>query len=234
MFTAATSMPATPIRPPAARTPAPGGLRARLEWADAARSGGLSFNPYGEVSYLHTHMDGYTEHGGGFPATYQAVEDDATDLLLGVNSTYALSSRTEVFGLLEGVHRFNESAAPISGKVIGLFPFELAGQDYNRNWLRAGVGVAAHVGPGTASLSINATTEGEAPDTWLAGTYQVAFRAPRRLCPSDGAESLEPSFFGPLDPMDKTVPRTPYPVRDAQPWPGRLPTRRGFARAGTA
>jgi outer membrane autotransporter protein len=137
--------------------------------------GGISFSPYGELSYLHTNMDAYTESGGGFPVAYDTLEDDATDLHLGVNASYPLSNKTQLFGLLEGVHRFNDSAAPISGEVIGLFPFALSGEDYNRNWLRFGAGVAARLGPGVASLMVTATTEGEAPSAWLAGTYQVAF-----------------------------------------------------------
>ena len=151
------------------------GLRGRLEWDAIASLGGIAVSPYGELSYLHTHMDAYTERGGGFPAAYDALDDDATDLRLGVNANYPLSSKTQVFGLVEGVHRFNDSTMPITGEVIGLFPFEFLGTDYNQNWLRAGLGVAAQVGPGRISLSVNATTEGEAPDAWLAGTYQVAF-----------------------------------------------------------
>jgi len=139
------------------------------------RSLGGSLSPYGELSYLQTRMDAHTEQGGGFPVAYDALGQHATDLRLGVNGAYPLSDRTQLRGLVEGVHRFTGSAAPISGDVIGLFPFELPGAAYNQNWLRAGVGVSAHLGFGVASLMVNATTEGEAPSAWVAGTYQVTF-----------------------------------------------------------
>jgi outer membrane autotransporter protein len=151
------------------------GIRGRLEWDGAAKPGGVSLSPYGELSYLHTHMDAYMEQGGGFPVAYDALEQHATDLRLGMNAAYPLSDRTQLLGLLAAVHRFNSWADPISGDVIGLFPFELPATAYNQNWLRAGLGVSAHLGFGVASLMVNATTEGQAPSAWVAATYQVPF-----------------------------------------------------------
>jgi len=151
------------------------GLRGRLEWEALARPAGVSLSPYADLSYLATHTDAYTERGGGFPVAYQAQDDDATDLHLGVNAAYPLTDHTQLLGLIEGVHRFNDSAAPIAGEVIGLFPFELPGQQYNRNWLRGGVGMSARLGFGVASLMVNATSQGEAPSAWVTGTYQVSF-----------------------------------------------------------
>ena len=43
--------------------------------------------------------------------------------------------------MLEGVHRFNGDASPISGEVIGLFPFSLPAAVDRRNWARAGAEV---------------------------------------------------------------------------------------------
>lgn len=46
---------------------------------------------------------------------------------------------------------------------------------YKQTWLRAGGGVEGKLGDGMASLMLNVTTEGAAPDMWLATAYHMAF-----------------------------------------------------------
>jgi hypothetical protein len=150
-------------------------IRARLEWDALAQAGGMSFNPYGELSYAHTRMDAYTETGGDYPVAFDSREESATELRLGVLGALPLRGSTLLLAQLEGVHRFEEDGARVSGEVIGQFGFDLDARGYEQDWLRAGVGLESPLGGGKASLMLNATTEGEEPDLWLAARYQMAF-----------------------------------------------------------
>lgn len=150
-------------------------LRLRLDWEDAARIGGTSFTPYADASYARTRIDAYTETGGGFPARLEARTEKATELRLGADAAHPLSPATKLLGRLEAAHRFEKSGAGTSGTVLGLFSFDLAGQRNKRDWLRAGAGFEAKLGPGVASAMLNATTEGAVPNYWLNASYQVAF-----------------------------------------------------------
>jgi probable HAF family extracellular repeat protein len=150
-------------------------LRLRLDWESAARTGGTTFTPYADLSYSRTRIDGYTETGGGFPARFDASTDEATEARLGVDAAYPLSSRATLIGRLEAAHRFESTGASTSGTVLGLMDFSFPGQSHERDWLRAGAGVDAKVGPGTASAMLNITTEGAVPSYWLTLFYQIAF-----------------------------------------------------------
>jgi hypothetical protein len=59
--------------------------------------------------------------------------------------------------------------------VLGLFTFTVPGPQYKQNWMRAGVGLNAKLGGGTASLMVNATTEGQDPSYWISASYRIAF-----------------------------------------------------------
>jgi uncharacterized protein with beta-barrel porin domain len=119
-------------------------------------------------------MDGYTETGGGLPARFDSRKDKATELRLGLNLSHPISN-ANLFGTAEAVHRFESSGAHTTGELIGLIRFDLDGQDYKRDWLRVGLGIEGKLADGVASLSINATTRGEAPDAWLAASYRMSF-----------------------------------------------------------
>jgi probable HAF family extracellular repeat protein len=152
-------------------------VRGRLEWDSIASIVGVSLNPYGDLSYTHTRMEGYTETGGGFPAGYDAKTDYATELRIGVNGTKPLTERTKLVGTLEGVHRFEKTSSNVSGEVLGVggFTFDFPGQSYDQDWLRVGLGAETKIGGGIASLMFNATTVGEIPNAWLAVRYQATF-----------------------------------------------------------
>lgn len=157
---------------PAVRT---WGLRARLDWDHALHAGSVGFSPYLDLTYSEARLDAYTETGGGFPARFDARRDRATDLRLGSNATYPLMGDLRLLGTLEAVHRFERSGARASGEVIGMFDFDLAGIRTKQDWLRLGGGVEGSLAGGKATLSINATTQGETPNIWLAANWQVAF-----------------------------------------------------------
>ncbi|MDP2430895.1 MAG: autotransporter domain-containing protein [Pseudomonadota bacterium] len=151
------------------------GLRARLDWDNAYRVAGADFSPYVDLTYSEAKLAAYTETGGGFPAQFDSRKDKATELRLGVNAVKPLDNGLNLVGTLEAAHRFEKEGARTSGQVIGLFGFDLAGADYKQDWLRAGVGIEGKLAEGRASLSLNVTTKGEAPNAWLAASWQKVF-----------------------------------------------------------
>lgn len=151
------------------------GLRARLDWDNAWRAAGTELSPYADLTYSVARLAGYAETGGGFPARFNARKDKATELRMGVYASRPLSGDARLVGTLEAAHRLEGSGGRTSGQVIGLFGFDLPGQNYRRNWLRVGFGVEGRLGGGTGSLMVNATTRGEAQNAWLAAGWQMAF-----------------------------------------------------------
>ena len=149
-------------------------LRARLELDKAFRVASADLSPYVDLTYTESKLDAYTETGGGFPARFDSRKEKATELRLGANMEMPLGGAL-LTGLLEAVHRFEKDGARTSGEVIGLFGFDLDGTDYKQDWLRAGVGVEGKLAEGKASLTLNATTNGEMPNYWLAAGWQMAF-----------------------------------------------------------
>lgn len=151
------------------------GLRARLDWENAVSLGGTNLTPYADLSHSKTRLEGYTETGGGFPARFDARREKATEMRVGANTSRPLWGAARLLGGLEAAHRFERSGARTSGQIIGLFGFDLAGSAYDRDWVRANVGIEGKLGGGTGSLMLNVTTKGETPDTWLAAAWQTAF-----------------------------------------------------------
>jgi hypothetical protein len=154
-------------------------LRARLEWEALADPDGLRLNSYGEVSYARAKMDGYSETSGAWPASFASRTDNATYLRIGVNGAYPLDfgKHTHLLGVIEGVHRFQDSASDVNGKLLGLggFSFSLPGASYDQNWMRAGIGAETMIGDGKAVVMLNGATRGESPNVWLNARYQLAF-----------------------------------------------------------
>jgi uncharacterized protein YhjY with autotransporter beta-barrel domain len=149
------------------------GLRLRVDWEDAARILGAALSPYADASYSRTRIDAYTESEGGFPARFEQRREKSREARLGLAASYAWTSTTNLLSQVEYAHRFEKSGASTSGAVPGRFSFEMSGQEHKRNWVRAGLGLATTLGPGTASAMANATTEGAVPSYWLNLSYQI-------------------------------------------------------------
>jgi probable HAF family extracellular repeat protein len=152
-------------------------LRARLELDGIASIGKASFSPYADICYTHVNIEGYTETGGGFPASYDGRSDHATDLRVGVHGSAPVAASTSLVGIVEGVHRFEKHSSDVTGQVLGAggFDFSLPGQSYDQNWMRFGAGVESKIGGGSVSVMANMTTVGQMPDFWLAARYQHTF-----------------------------------------------------------
>ncbi|WP_299204635.1 autotransporter outer membrane beta-barrel domain-containing protein [uncultured Amphritea sp.] len=153
------------------------GIRARVDWVDALAIQSTNLSPYVNLSYSQTSLNAYTETGGGFPAQFDKRNDEITELRIGANSATAFGSGDMNFvANLEAVHRFNDKASNATGEVIGTsFSFDIAGDHYERNWFKAGVGVEGKLGEGKLSAMLNGTDKGENSDAWLAVSYAMAF-----------------------------------------------------------
>ncbi len=152
------------------------GLRARVDWEDAFSAKDTSFSPYVDLSHSSSTLDGYTETGGSFPASFDERKDDVTELRVGLNSYSPINgSGLNFVTNIEAAHRFDDEGARTSGEVVGLFAFDLDGEKYDSNWFKGGLGVEGSVDKGKLSVMLNGTTKGSAPSTWLAASYQRAF-----------------------------------------------------------
>lgn len=153
------------------------GLRTRLDWQNAVTLANTGVSPYVDLSYSNSHLDSYTEKGGGIPAHFDGRTDSNTEARLGFNTETPLSFAPgyNFVTNLEAAHRFENHSAGVNGQVEGLFSFNLPGEDVTNDWLKAGAGVEGNVGPGKLSLMLNGTTQSEMPNFWVATSYQLAF-----------------------------------------------------------
>ncbi|MCQ4312327.1 autotransporter domain-containing protein [Pseudomonas stutzeri] len=148
------------------------GGKLRLDWLNAFAVGATSFTPYTSVGHVKAKFDGYSETGGGFPVRWEDRTERTTTGRVGLDAVHTFSPTVNLLGRLEGVHRFDDESGSASGELIGLSTFELPGQAYRQNWVRAAVGAEAALGGGVGSLMLNGTSEGGDADYWLALNYK--------------------------------------------------------------
>ncbi|MGF0536898.1 autotransporter domain-containing protein [Agrobacterium sp. ES01] len=151
------------------------GLKARLDWLDAASINGTAITPYAAISRAWSHADAYRESGGSFPVSYDAVDDHQTIIRLGSDFIHPLTNDFRLTFRAEADYRFEKRAADISGEIIDVSSFDLEGVQQKQLWLRGGIGGEYDVAGGTASLMLNVTTEGSDPDIWLRAGWQTKF-----------------------------------------------------------
>lgn len=153
------------------------GMRARLDWQNALSVANTGVSPYVDLSYSSSHMESYTEEGGGLPARFDGRTDDRTEARLGINTQTPLPfiSGYNFVTNLEAAHRFDKNSAGVNGAVDGFFTFNLPGEDVTNDWLKAGAGVEGEAGPGKLSVMLNGTTQSEMPNFWVATSYQLQF-----------------------------------------------------------
>ncbi|MAM09763.1 MAG: hypothetical protein CML23_04740 [Rhizobiaceae bacterium] len=147
------------------------GIRGRLEWENAVPY----LSPYLEASYANTCLGAYTETGGAFPAAFNKLCDDDTELRYGFDATVPLGEKFSVIGTLEGVHRFESHGSNVTGQVIGLGGFNFAGASYQQDWVRAGLGFEVDISGSKLSVMGNLTSRGEASNAWVAANWRVTF-----------------------------------------------------------
>lgn len=149
--------------------------RVRLDWQDAFGTGMAAFTPFLSLTRIRTRIDAYTEHGGGFPARWDARRESSTQSRLGLDARWRMSERTAWNGRAEYVHRFEKHGTRASGQILGLSEFSMPGLSYRRNWISGGLGLEHTFGALTGSLMLTASTEGGDPTYWASGTLRWRF-----------------------------------------------------------
>lgn len=158
------------------QTRATGGVvRVRADWLDAAQLGNTSINPYLSASLGHLHVDGYTESGGPFPASFNAQNMTHGEVRLGVAAITEFSTQTQLTTTFEVAHRSGTAAAAV-GQVDGLFGFALGGGTYGQTWLRAGLELDHKISDQLSlSGSVHVASHGRDPSVALSAGIKGAF-----------------------------------------------------------
>jgi probable HAF family extracellular repeat protein len=153
------------------------GGRVRFDWLNALSLGATDFTPYVSHTFIRTRRDHYTETGGGFPVAWADSKARSNTSRLGLDAAHPLNARVTLLGRVETAHRYESRGPSVTGEILGAggASFDLPGMRYTQNWLRVGTGAEVRMGPGTATLVLNATTEGEDPSYWGTVGYELKF-----------------------------------------------------------
>jgi uncharacterized membrane protein len=150
-------------------------LRLRLDWRNALTLGDTAFTPYSSYTQARSRVDGYSEASGNFPVRWDSRDERTSLIHTGVDARHHLNDRLDLIARLEGVHRMEDASSGSSGQILGLNAFELQGVSYKQDWWRSGFGVEGQLGPGIATLMLNASSEGDSPSTWGFASYRLPF-----------------------------------------------------------
>lgn len=140
-------------------------LRLRVDWLDAVTLGGFGITPKIQYTVTNTQVDGYTETGGGFPATFNSQENTSQEIRYGVSAARTFLDDKALLRLrIEGVHRLDNDSNNTSGQVVGLFPFNASGQSIKKNSLLFGVDFDYEVCEDlTLTSGLSTSTSGQDP-----------------------------------------------------------------------
>ena len=137
---------------------------------------GKQHHPYIQYNMIKSITDGYSESGGGFPAIYNQNAERVQDWRIGVDSNFKLDESNTIITTAEAVHRVNARGSGVSGRVVGLNSFDIAGREYDQDWLRGTVGIEhTFKNKSKFTVTLNTTTEGEEPRYWSGFNYSIGF-----------------------------------------------------------
>jgi hypothetical protein len=151
--------------------------RLRVDAPTVATFGGFGFAPYASYTVTQTIVGGYTETGGGFPASFNEQEHNATEARLGVTASKELSAATKLLLSVEAIHRFDGVGPALTGQdVTGGVAFSLPGVAPRPDCVRFGFDVDHKLSADTLlNISAHASTVGEAHDVSAAISIRRAF-----------------------------------------------------------
>jgi probable HAF family extracellular repeat protein len=150
-------------------------IKARVDWLEAATIGNTTINPYASIGFGRTHVDGYTETGGPFPAVFNAQTVSHADIRLGVTAITHFSTQTSLSTTLEIAHRTGD-AATASGTVPGAFDFSIGGGRYSQTWARVGAELDHKITDAVSlSTSAHLATNGRDPSLALSAGLKASF-----------------------------------------------------------
>ena len=151
--------------------------RLRVDAPSLATFGGFGFAPYASYTVTQTVVGAYTETGGGFPASFNEQEHNATEARLGVTASKDLSATTKLLLSVEGIHRFDGVGPALTGQdITGGVSFNLPGSAPRPDCVRFGFDVDHKLSADTLlNISAHASTVGEAHDVSAAISIRRAF-----------------------------------------------------------
>ena len=151
--------------------------RLRVDAPSLATFGGFGFAPYASYTVTQTVVGAYTETGGGFPASFNEQEHNATEARLGVTASKDLSATTKLLLSVEGIHRFDGVGPALTGQdVTGGVSFSLPGVAPRPDCVRFGFDVDHKLSADTLlNISAHVSTVGEAHDVSAAISIRRAF-----------------------------------------------------------
>jgi len=151
--------------------------RLRVDAPSLATFGGFGFAPFASYTVTQTVVGAYTETGGGFPASFNEQEHNATEARLGVTASKDLSEKTKLLLSVEGIHRFDGVGPSLTGQdVTGGVAFSLPGTAPRPDCVRFGFDVDHKLSADTLlNISAHASTVGEAHDVSAAISIRRAF-----------------------------------------------------------
>lgn len=151
--------------------------RLRVDAPAVATFGGFGFAPFASYTVTQTVVGAYTETGGGFPASFNEQEHNATEARLGVTASKDLSEKTKLLLSVEGIHRFDGVGPSLTGQdVTGGVSFDLPGTAPRPDCVRFGFDVDHKLSADTLlNISAHVSTVGEAHDVSAAISIRRAF-----------------------------------------------------------
>ncbi len=115
------------------------GLYGRIGWVFPVVDR-FSLQPFAQYNWQRVEINGYTESGGPFPATYDKREESINRTRLGLQSQYAYNQAWDFWAWAAWDHRFESTGSSMSGSLVGLQAFNYGGGPVDQNWGDAGVG----------------------------------------------------------------------------------------------
>ena len=151
--------------------------RLRVDAPAVATFGGFGFAPFASYTVTQTVVGAYTETGGGFPASFNEQEHNATEARLGVTASKDLSEKTKLLLSVEAIHRFDGVGPALTGQdVTGGVSFDLPGTAPRPDCVRFGFDVDHKLSADTLlNVSAHVSTVGEAHDVSAAISIRRAF-----------------------------------------------------------
>lgn len=151
--------------------------RLRVDAPSLVTFGGFGFAPYASYTVTQTIVGAYTETGGGFPASFNEQEHNATEGRIGVTASKDLSAATKLLLTVEAIHRFDGVGPSLTGQdVTGGVSFSLPGTAPRADCVRFGFDVDHKLNENTLlNVSAHVATVGEAHDVSAAISIRRAF-----------------------------------------------------------
>ena len=136
------------------------------------------FSPYIDYEYIHVNTDGFIESGGGFPASFEDIEDVAETLRIGFDKLIPLNKQFTLITSLESTYNLRNVQGRIKGKVIDTFSFDIARREtieQEDQWFKGTIGLSYVQETYQTSITFNSTTAGEDSNMWIGFNLALAF-----------------------------------------------------------